>query len=442
MFDQTFSAALGAGEDQRAADAAARIAQEALWAAQLPEFDRWSRIAHALAARSERRARHAVRRSARLHGESLDSASRARASTCLRELAARKDGTPNEWLVTTLGIAATEAGEPAEAIHWLEQGVELARAENGADHPRTLEMRAYLCHGLDELGDYDRAADECRDALARLQKIAPDDKVLIARLQLYLSDAEHRAPPSRRGAPAPRGRARERRRGDQARREELAVRARGQARRCRRGDRRASRGPRRDDQGLRALQPAPPEHHRGAPRAGRRAPRAWRCGSRARRADARRRGRRPDRAVPPGAGTDSLRPRAGRDQGARRSGAGALARRPTRSSSTASTPRIPRAFATNVTRSRSGSRPCPRSKSSARRDDGDPSAAPDLTPPALRATVPAHIRRQSWRRSMRFRRASTRSRPFSTSKAQRKRSRSTRRRSAPRSARACQVRTT
>jgi len=83
-----------------------------------------------------------------------------------------------------------EAGEPAEAIHWLEQGVELARAENGADHPRTLEMRAYLCNGLDELGEYDRAAGECRDALARLQKVAPDDKTLTTRIQLYLGEAE------------------------------------------------------------------------------------------------------------------------------------------------------------------------------------------------------------------------------------------------------------
>jgi tetratricopeptide (TPR) repeat protein len=107
----------------------------------------------------------------------------------LRALADRKDGVPNEWLVTTLGIAASEAGEPAEAIHWLERGVELARDENGADHPRTLEMRAYLCHGLNELGDFDRAAGECRDALARLQKIAPDDTALVSRLQLYLADA-------------------------------------------------------------------------------------------------------------------------------------------------------------------------------------------------------------------------------------------------------------
>lgn len=188
MFDQTFASALGAGQDQRAADAAARIAQEALWAARLPDFERWSRISHALATRS---GAVAVTRFVDQLGCMANhwlGKPRTRLA-CLRELAARKDGTPNEWLVTTLGIAASEAGEPAEAIHWLEQGVELARAENGADHPRTLEMRAYLCHGLAELGDYDRAAGECRDALARLQKIAPDDTVLISRLQLYLSDA-------------------------------------------------------------------------------------------------------------------------------------------------------------------------------------------------------------------------------------------------------------
>jgi tetratricopeptide (TPR) repeat protein len=188
MFDQTFTASLGAGQDQRAADAAARVAQEALWAAQLPEFERWSRISHALAARSG--AAGVTRFIDQLGCMSNHWLGKVRTRlSCLRALADRKDGVPNEWLVTTLGIAASEAGEPAEAIHWLERGVELARDENGADHPRTLEMRAYLCHGLNELGDFDRAAGECRDALARLQKIAPDDTVLISRLQLYLADA-------------------------------------------------------------------------------------------------------------------------------------------------------------------------------------------------------------------------------------------------------------
>jgi eukaryotic-like serine/threonine-protein kinase len=189
MFDQTFAAALAAGQDQRAADAAARIAQEALWAAHLPEFERWSRIAHALAARSS--ATNVTRFVDQLGCMANHWTGRVRTRlACLRELAARKDGTPDEWLVTTLGIAASEAGEPAEAIHWLERGVELARAENGADHPRTIEMRAYLCHGLSTLGDFDRAAGECRDALERLLKIAPDDHALVARLQLYLADTQ------------------------------------------------------------------------------------------------------------------------------------------------------------------------------------------------------------------------------------------------------------
>jgi len=188
MFDQTFSASLGAGQDQRAADAAARIAQEALWAAKLPEFERWSRISHALAARSG--AAGVTRFIDQLGCMANHYYGKVRTRlACLRALADRKDGVPNEWLVTTLGIAASEAGEPAEAIHWLERGVELAREENGADHPRTLEMRAYLCHGLNELGDYDRAAGECRDALARLKRIAPDDTALISRLELYLADA-------------------------------------------------------------------------------------------------------------------------------------------------------------------------------------------------------------------------------------------------------------
>ena len=190
-FDETFSAALGAGEDTMAADAAARIAQEALWAAKLPEFDRWQRIAHSLAARANATGitmftDQLVCMSNHYYGKP-----RTRLA-CLRDLAKRRTATIglNEWLVTTLGIAASEAGEPAESIHWLEQGVQLATSEDGADHPRTLEMRAYLCRGLYELGDYARAQSECRDALTKLQKVAPDDHELIARLQWYLADVE------------------------------------------------------------------------------------------------------------------------------------------------------------------------------------------------------------------------------------------------------------
>jgi tRNA A-37 threonylcarbamoyl transferase component Bud32 len=192
MFDQTFAASLAAGEDTMAADAAARLAQEALWAARLSDFERWQRIARSLASRTH--ASNVVRFVDQLACMSHHYTGKIRTRLqCLRDLASRKDGTPNEWLVTTLGIAASEAGEPAQAIRWLDQGVQLAQAENGADHPRTLEMRAYLCRGLTELGDYDRAIAECKDALVRLQKVAPDDAILVARMQQYLGDAYVRA---------------------------------------------------------------------------------------------------------------------------------------------------------------------------------------------------------------------------------------------------------
>ncbi len=191
MFAQTFAAALGAGEDAMAADAAARISQEALWAAKLPEFERWQSVAHALAARVGAVGVTNFVDQLGCMAEHYSGKVRTRLA-CLRDLAKRESATGKltEWLVTTLGIAAAEAGEPAEAIHWLEQGVALARAENGSDHPRTLEMRAYLCRGLTDLGDFVRAAAECGDALPRLIKSAPDDRLLIARLRWYLADAE------------------------------------------------------------------------------------------------------------------------------------------------------------------------------------------------------------------------------------------------------------
>jgi tRNA A-37 threonylcarbamoyl transferase component Bud32/tetratricopeptide (TPR) repeat protein len=190
-FDEVFSAALGAGDDKMAADAAARVSQEELWSGHLPDFQRWSRIGHALSTRVG--ATDLV-----LWIDQLDCMSGFYTGkmmtrlACLREVAAKRDkaNLPSEWLNTTLGVAASEAGDFSGAIGWLERGVQMAAAEDGADHPRTLEMRAYLCHGLNELGDYARSAKECSDALDKLKRVAPDDKQLIARLEEYVGDAE------------------------------------------------------------------------------------------------------------------------------------------------------------------------------------------------------------------------------------------------------------
>lgn len=191
MYDETFTAALSAGDDAMAADAAARIAQEELFGAQLDDFDHWKRTALALSARTHTEEIELFVSQLACMSYHWSGKTQTRLS-CLRTLAERRDevSRPSEWLVTTLGIAATESGHPAEAITWLEKGVELSRSENGADHPRTLEMRAYLCRGLDEAGEDARAAAECRDALARLERIAPDATTLTSMLRHYQASAE------------------------------------------------------------------------------------------------------------------------------------------------------------------------------------------------------------------------------------------------------------
>ncbi|MCE9574827.1 MAG: protein kinase [Deltaproteobacteria bacterium] len=191
LFDETFATALGAGEDRIAADAAARVAQEELWAGHLAEFHRWERLALRVAGRADAIGVGLFVDQLGCMANHWLGKPRTRLA-CLRALAARRDqiGLPSEWLVTALGSAATEAGDPADAIHWLRRGVELSGRENGADHPRTVEMRSYLCRGLIELGDYAAGAAECTDALHVLERVAPDDAPLLGRLRLYLGRAE------------------------------------------------------------------------------------------------------------------------------------------------------------------------------------------------------------------------------------------------------------
>jgi predicted Ser/Thr protein kinase len=191
LYDETFTAALAAGDDAMAADAAARIAQEELFSAELTQFDHWKRTALALSARTNSEEIELFVDQLACMSNHWTGKIQTRLA-CLRALAEKRErlGRPTEWLVTTLGLAATESGHPAEAITWLEKGVELSRTENGADHPRTLEMRGHLCRGLDEAGEDERAVAECSDALERLQRIAPDDVALVSMLQAYLASAE------------------------------------------------------------------------------------------------------------------------------------------------------------------------------------------------------------------------------------------------------------
>jgi serine/threonine protein kinase len=190
-FRDAFTLAMTAHDDRVLAEAAARLAQEYLYANELDAFHTWVQVARAAVARGGGRG------SMEFFVEQLecmahfyDGKNKTRLA-CLREHARRVSAKQelSEWQLSMLGIAAGEAGEPLEALRWLRQGVERARREFGDDHPRTIEMRAYLCKGYLDVGDDARAADECRDALARLLVVAPDQKPLAARLNLYLGSA-------------------------------------------------------------------------------------------------------------------------------------------------------------------------------------------------------------------------------------------------------------
>src|SRR5262249_9433821 len=119
-FDEVFAAALGAGDDKMAGDAASRVAQEELWATRVPDFKRGGRIARSLATRVGDTPQI-------LWLDQLDcmsyyfSGKMITRLACLRDVAQRRDkaNLPSEWLMTTLGIAASEAGDFSGAIGWL-----------------------------------------------------------------------------------------------------------------------------------------------------------------------------------------------------------------------------------------------------------------------------------------------------------------------------------
>jgi len=47
-------------------------------------------------------------------------------------------------------------------------------------------MRAYLCKGLRDLGEYGQALAECQSALRTVREVSPDNQYLVTRIELYL----------------------------------------------------------------------------------------------------------------------------------------------------------------------------------------------------------------------------------------------------------------
>jgi hypothetical protein len=89
-----------------------------------------------------------------------------------------------------LGPASVDVGRFDDGVRWLERGVELSRTQLGWTHPRTLENRGFLCFAYDERGQPDKALEICGAALADAKKSVPDQSFLLARLRVYLAQAQ------------------------------------------------------------------------------------------------------------------------------------------------------------------------------------------------------------------------------------------------------------
>ena len=187
-FKEAFAYALSSRNDRVLKVAATRLAQEYIYKNDPAGMREWDQLAQAALTRTgsdpaiENFLAHtrciALWRDGKLL-ERLD---------CLKKHAARVERTQplTEWELTTLGLAASDAGQVEEAIDYLRRGVEYSLQHNGASHPRTLEMRGYLCKGFLDYGDFNRALSECSATLRAIREVAPDNKYLVSKVELYL----------------------------------------------------------------------------------------------------------------------------------------------------------------------------------------------------------------------------------------------------------------
>jgi tetratricopeptide (TPR) repeat protein/predicted Ser/Thr protein kinase len=185
-FKDAFAAALGGRVDRTLKEAAARLIQEFVYKNDMPQFNDWEKLAKAALTRGSPEP-HLESWVEHIHCVALNRLGRVKERLrCFEEHARRSREPLNEWELTMLGVAAGDAGQYTEAIDWLTRGVEFSTREFGATHPRTLEMRAYLCKGLRDLGEYGKALAECQAALRTVREVSPDNHYLVTRMQLYL----------------------------------------------------------------------------------------------------------------------------------------------------------------------------------------------------------------------------------------------------------------
>jgi hypothetical protein len=190
-FHRAFATALRGRADDIATDASIRLAQEYFYGRDRAGYDDWRSIATALLDRvgtlEHKRSFLEQLQCVALWQEGVVK----RRLDCLEKHAAKleREQPLTEWELTTLGLAASDAGQFEKGVAYARRGVAYSAEHNGADHPRTLEMRAFLIKSLIDFGDSEAAVKEGQATLERILAVAPNDKYLRAKADLYLGTA-------------------------------------------------------------------------------------------------------------------------------------------------------------------------------------------------------------------------------------------------------------
>jgi tetratricopeptide (TPR) repeat protein/predicted Ser/Thr protein kinase len=187
-FREAFAFALGSRSERTLRWAAARLAQEYIYATDHASYEYWAEIAEQALARSGPDTEHEdfvahLRCVAMWATGGLQSR-----LACLEKYGAKVERTRplNAWELVTVGLAASDAGELARGVEYLRRGYDASLKENGPTHPRTLEMRGYLCKGLIDYGDFDAAYHECDEAVRQAEAAGADNAKLVGKIRMYL----------------------------------------------------------------------------------------------------------------------------------------------------------------------------------------------------------------------------------------------------------------
>jgi tetratricopeptide (TPR) repeat protein len=189
-FHAAFDSALRGGGDWLLREAAVDLAQEYMYADDLKEFAYWADITQAALTRGEPNARQ-IDFLATLRCVAMDGHTRpSERLGCFRAFADRvtKTRAMTDWELSNLGLAEATAGDTSHALEHVRASFDTAAKEFGANHPRALIMRVWVCRALYNQGDLDAALTECQAILEACQKEAPDNAYLAAQVSWPLGD--------------------------------------------------------------------------------------------------------------------------------------------------------------------------------------------------------------------------------------------------------------